>query len=253
MNVADFQQHFVQQLKDKPKQHALLFIHGYNTSFEDAAYRAGQLAWDIPFVGYTGFFSWPSTGKFKGYLTDDAAARSSAAILKRFIGEILENPELEQLHIIAHSMGSLVLTLSLKEIISDSLYHQYLDKIYQLILAAPDIDQKEFRNTILPAFNTLGRRRTMYASDHDLALQTSGLGRGYRDRLGQVGTDIFTAVGLDSIEASNLKTPSGHSYLFQSPMLLSDLFYLLSQGLPPLDRRLREISKVPVNYWLFPR
>jgi esterase/lipase superfamily enzyme len=248
-----FDDDFLKRLKEKPKKQALLFIHGYNTTFKEAAYRAGQLAWDLPFGGYAGFFSWPSAGKMLPYLADEAGARSSVPALKEFIDELASYDELEQLHIIAHSMGSLVLTLSLKELAALPEFAVKMEKIYQVILGAADIDQAEFKGTILPAFNSAGHRRTLYASDHDMALNWSGAGRNFRERLGYVGEEIFVADGLDTVEASNIEVNSSHSYMFKSKAVLSDIYYLLTQGLPPADRRLREIEKKPINYWLFPK
>ncbi|MFI5163434.1 MAG: alpha/beta hydrolase [Sphingobacteriales bacterium] len=253
MGEADFLTDFAQRIADNPKQHALLFVHGYNTSFKEAAYRTAQLAWDIPFVGYAGFYSWPSAAKLLPYPSDGAAARSSVFHLKAYIKNLLEIPGLEQLHIIAHSMGGLILTLSLKDLQTNAGMTKQLEKVSQLILGAPDIDQKEFRKEILPYIEKVGHRRTLYASDHDLALEWSSAGRTFRERLGQIGDDIFVAPGLDTVEASNLKTPSSHSYLFESKILLSDIYFLITQGLAPAERRLREIKNLPVNYWLFPK
>jgi len=253
MSSNDFKASFAETLLTKPKKQGLLFIHGYQTTFKEAAYRTAQLAWDLPFTGYAGFFSWPSSGELLPYPTDGAAARSTAPLLKTFIGELLQVNGLEQLHIIAHSMGGLVLTLALKDLAADSLMMAHLNKIFQLILGAPDIDKKEFKNVILPSFNKLGKRRTLYASNHDTALNVSSIGRSNRERLGQIIEDVFTSPGLDSIEASNLKAKSNHSYIFQNSEVLSDLFFLITQGLAPADRRLREIEKAPLNYWLFPK
>lgn len=253
MAFVDFQTNFSETLRNKPKKHALLFVHGYRTTFNEAAYRTAQLAWDLPFNGYAGFFSWPSAGETMPYLADEASARSSVPALKTFISNLLEHTELDQLHIIAHSMGSLVLTLSLKELSNDYGMAGQLDKINQLILGAPDIDQTDFRENILPGFKKIGKQRTVYVSDHDFALEWSSTMRVFRDRLGGIGEDIFVAEGLDTIEVSNLETDSSHSYLFESSLLLSDLYYMLTQGLGPGARRLREIEKDPVNYWLFPK
>jgi len=49
------------------KPGVLLFVHGYNVSFEDAARRTGQLAYDLGFEGPTVFFSWPSRGSVTAY------------------------------------------------------------------------------------------------------------------------------------------------------------------------------------------
>ncbi|GAB2690492.1 hypothetical protein GCM10027037_11920 [Mucilaginibacter koreensis] len=252
-NEAEFIEDFKQKLAERPKQHALIFVHGYRTTFEEAALRAAQLAWDIPFAGYTGFFSWPSAGKLLPYFGDDRQARGSVMVFKQFIKTLLEIKEIEQLHFIAHSMGSLVLTLTVKELTYDPSVANDLGRIFQLILGAPDIDKKDFKDNILPAFSGVGQQRTMYASDHDLALEWSGVFRSFKERVGHVGEDIFVGTGLDTVEASNLKTPSSHSYLFQSKELLSDLYYLLTQGLPPNQRRLRQIQHQPRPYWLFPK
>ena len=252
LSAANFLADFVATLNEKSKKQALLFIHGYANTFDDAAYRAAQLAWDLPFKGYTGFYSWPSSGTKSAYGNDEAAARSSAPLLKEFIGQIAGLHELEQLHIIAHSMGGLILTLSLNILSSDTSKINELEKICQLVLGAPDIDKNEFLNTILPGFSKLGKQRTLYASDHDFALNISASLRSLRDRLGQIGTNIFIAQGVDTINASNLKTSNSHGYLFDGRDLLGDLFQIINTGSIPEDRRLREIESKPLNYWLFP-
>jgi esterase/lipase superfamily enzyme len=51
--------------KSNPDE-ALVFIHGFNNSFEDALRRAGQLAYDLRFDGPVFAFSWSSEGSFLG-------------------------------------------------------------------------------------------------------------------------------------------------------------------------------------------
>jgi len=253
LEADDFWHDFRQKLNYKYSQQALLFVHGYRNTFDDAAYRTAQLAWDLQFEGYTGFYSWPSAGTLLPYAADGAAARSSAPFLKAFITQVCDMTGIEQLHIIAHSMGGLVLTLALKDLTSEPYRAETLGKIHQLILGAPDIDQREFRNSILPAFKEVGSRRTLYASDHDQALHFSGNLRSHRDRLGTAGRDIFVAEGLDTVEVSNVESNDSHGYIFKSKSLLNDIYYLITQGLPPARRRLREIRNTPVNHWLFPK
>ena len=246
-----FIEHFNGTLNNTKGKDALLFVHGYNCSFEDAARRTAQLAYDLPFKGFSGFFSWASNAKIPHYFADEATARSASPSLAKFLEHFILDTELEQLHIIAHSMGSLVTTLSLNQLRNTGTLSAHLDKIQQLILGAPDIDQQEFRNTILPTFRNIGKRRTIYASDHDIALWASSLTRANRIRLGQVGKDLFLDLDVETIEASNLKNVSPHSYLFESKQLLTDLFYLIAKDLNPADRRLREINSNILPYWLF--
>ena len=44
------------------KDHALVFVHGFNTSFEHALYRTAQIAYNIKFDGAPFLYSWPSKG-----------------------------------------------------------------------------------------------------------------------------------------------------------------------------------------------
>ena len=49
---------------------AFVFVHGYNVSFEDAAYRTAQMAFDLEFNGPAIMFSWPSQARTEAYLAD---------------------------------------------------------------------------------------------------------------------------------------------------------------------------------------
>ena len=46
--------------------HALVFLHGFNVTFADAAIRAAQIGFDLKVPGATAFFSWPSRGSVDG-------------------------------------------------------------------------------------------------------------------------------------------------------------------------------------------
>ncbi|MBE8726374.1 alpha/beta hydrolase [Flavobacterium sp. KB82] len=102
LDYSSFINHFSETLKITQKKNALLFVHGYNNSFDDAAKRTAQLAWDLQFDGFTGFFSWPSAAEIKDYFTDEAAARTSVPSFVQFLEILISETELEQLHIIAH-------------------------------------------------------------------------------------------------------------------------------------------------------
>ena len=49
-------------VSDHHSNSALIFIHGFNTTFEEALYRASQIVWDLQFKGTAVVFSWPSWG-----------------------------------------------------------------------------------------------------------------------------------------------------------------------------------------------
>lgn len=58
-------------------QQVLVFVHGYNNSFEDAIKKAAQVKVDMPWKGPIVAFSWPSYGDAINYLGDEAMYQSS--------------------------------------------------------------------------------------------------------------------------------------------------------------------------------
>lgn len=252
LNQKDFFTFLDKGLQSSEEKTALIFVHGYNTSFAEAAWRTGQIYYDIPFNGIAGFFSWPSTGKTVDYLRDGERADASVSMLEKFIEDIATNTSVNQLHFIAHSMGSRILTRALTKLVIKKSFKKSLTSISQVILAAPDIDCEVFKSEILPQFRTIGMRRTLYTNDKDKALKLSQTLRTGLKRLGEAGENIFIDEGIDTIDTSNVMTEGNHhSYMFEAKELLADLYLVLTKGLKPEERRLR---KVPVNspqYWVF--
>jgi esterase/lipase superfamily enzyme len=230
----------------------LIFVHGYNNSFAEAAWRTGQIAFDTPFNGLTGFFSWPSAGKTLDYLADGEKAITSVPKLEKFIEDFIIKTGVEKLHIIAHSMGNVVVTNALKNLVNKPSFKPYIGVIDQIVLAAPDIDQDVFNETLLPSIKNIGSKRTLYASDKDIALKISEAIRKNRPRLGQGGNDIFVGNGLDSVDASNIMSEGNHhSYIFETKELLTDMNILFEDGWNPDRRRLINKDKNGFFYWLF--
>jgi hypothetical protein len=143
---------------------AFIFVHGYCNTFAEAARRAAQIAWDVPFEGLAGFYSWPSAGKKMEYLSDVERADASIPALGDFIDGVIQKTGVEQLHLIAHSMGNRILTVTLNNLKDKLLLSEKIGIIHQIVLAAPDIDQDVFRNTILPKLSSVGVRKTIYSS-----------------------------------------------------------------------------------------
>lgn len=64
-------------------QEVLVFVHGYNNSFNDAIKKAAQIKVDMPWDGPSIAFSWPSYGDVVDYLGDEAMyGRSLPAFLQ---------------------------------------------------------------------------------------------------------------------------------------------------------------------------
>jgi esterase/lipase superfamily enzyme len=59
------------------RDQVFIFVHGFNTSFDDALYRTAQLAYDMEFDGVPYLFSWPSMASATEYLYDRDSADGS--------------------------------------------------------------------------------------------------------------------------------------------------------------------------------
>ncbi|WP_155326456.1 alpha/beta hydrolase [Alkalilacustris brevis] len=207
----------------------LLFVHGFNVSFEAGALRAAQLAFDLEFRGTPMYFSWPSQGTVLGYLTDANGVFASRPALVEFL-ELATRGE-GQLHIIAHSMGNRYLLEALEIFLRD-----HPDRrIGQLILGAPDVDQSELQ-VRLPILRDRAERVTLYASSGDRALMASQRVNG-RPRAGDMAGAPLGLAGLDTIDASGMQADMlGHSYFGMAPPVLADILGMVRLNRPPPER-----------------
>ncbi len=93
-SLMDSEQKFFEELKTcnqdtvSFKKHALLFIHGYNTDFNQAAQTFGLFLSALPFDGCPILFSWPSQGDIEDYFVDRNNAEISAKPFADFIKNI---------------------------------------------------------------------------------------------------------------------------------------------------------------------
>jgi esterase/lipase superfamily enzyme len=81
-----FWQSIAGHLADVPtdERSAVIFIHGYNVSFEAAAIQAAQIGFDLSIRSAMAFFSWPSRGTLDGYLADAATIEVSEDAIADF-------------------------------------------------------------------------------------------------------------------------------------------------------------------------
>ncbi len=223
----------------------LVFIHGYNVSFEDAARRTAQMAVDLKFPGAPVFYSWPSYSNWYRYPDDAENIQASVGQIRTFLEELANKAGADSINLVAHSMGNVGLTQALADLqTSKPLFNQ-------VVLAAPDIDAKVFREQIAPRITTKARRVTLYTSQTDLALLASRYFNS-GDRIGDSSRGIVTIPGIDTIDATSVDSSLlGHSYYGSNVNVLDDIANLL-RDLPVGERQYLELqaeSKPP--YWSF--
>jgi esterase/lipase superfamily enzyme len=224
----------------------LVFIHGYNVSFEDAARRTAQMSHDLQFAGAPVFYSWPSQANWWEYQLDKKNIRRSVNQIKEFLISLAEKSGAETINVVAHSMGNVGLTEALSEIEAEG--EQAL--FNQVVLAAPDIDADIFRDRIAPNIVSKAQRLTLYASSNDLALKASKyFNAGHR--AGDSSGPLTVFPGLDVVDASAVDMSLlGHGYYGSSFGVLQDLAEVLMDL--PTDQRstLMAVSAGQQSIWM---
>jgi esterase/lipase superfamily enzyme len=241
---------FVQRLEadlaTTKSRNILVFIHGFNTSFEDAAVRAAQIAADLNFDGTIVLFSWPSAASVTSYVRDQGAARNAGFHLLRLLRGTLVAARPDHIELLAHSMGSEVIAkaLALTPAVDS------LPRFDQVVFAAPDLDRRVFGREILPRLETRATRVTLYASNDDDALRASRTVNGVW-RLGLGGDSLVVLKGMDTIDATRVRADAlGHT-LFGNQTFLADLSALLARGESPAERRLLAVTRGDLVFYRF--
>lgn len=161
-----------------------VYVHGFNTRYQEALFRTAQLSTDTHIEGQPILFTWPSEGNVSAYLADrDAADFSRAALGDLLVQLTAGRPVADPLPVLAHSMGGRLTMETLRQLRIAG-RRDVLDRI-ELVLAAPDIDLDLFREQI----SVVGRMRhpvTVLVSSDDPALKISSRLAARRDRLGMV-------------------------------------------------------------------
>lgn len=214
------------------KDHAFVFVHGFNVSFDDALFRAAQIAFDMDFDGLPFVFSWPSRSTVAGYIIDKDRAIGAKSALRDFVKIVREimGDKVRNIHFIGHSMGSHPLMDVLADFETVATSGPVLG---QVIFAASDVVAENFRDAtsrIAKAASGL----TLYASNNDWALTVSKLVRLGAPPVGFVPTGgaPFVTAGIDSVDVSALDTSfwaRNHSTYADRKPLIDDMTKLFSE------------------------
>lgn len=237
------------------KDHAFIFVHGYNTSFDYAVYRAAQISYDLKFDGAAFAYSWPSGGGLASYTYDRESSGQAEPYLKEFMELVINKTGAKSVSIIAHSMGNqptLQVLKDLRRSTPDGVH------ISQIILAAPDVDRDSFEN-IARDIQGLATGITLYAAGNDRALRVSRNFYGGVPRAGDVPTTgPLVLPGIDTIDvtASSMDALGlNHSGYAENNELLKDIGALIASGIRPPRLRTPALEEVTTDrglYWRYP-
>ncbi len=205
----------------------VLYVHGYNTSAQEALYRAAQISVDAGNEGVPVVFTWPSNANLAAYVSDRDAADFSRAYLADLLTTLTQSAKIGRIVVVAHSMGG---RLMMEALVQLRLIGRgdVLDRL-EVVLADPDIDVDLFWEQA----RIIGRLTppiTVTVAPDDRALWASQVLAAGNDRIGKADlTDPEVAraaqnFGVRLVDVTSLETDAiAHSRIDQLAVLYNRL------------------------------
>ena len=211
----------------------MIFVHGYNVSFEQAALRAAQIGFDLSVRGAMAFFSWPSRGRSRFYTADEATIEASEGAITDFIKDFAQRSGADRVHIIAHSMGNRGVLRAVNRI-GAAAQRRTGKPFDQMLLAAADVDAGTFRQ-LASAYPAVAKRTTLYVSKHDRAVGASHWLHDF-PRVGLMPPTVVLP-NIDTVNVTDVDlTWLGHGYVADARPVLADMHALIKGNAPPEQR-----------------
>ncbi|MGT2460279.1 alpha/beta hydrolase (plasmid) [Cupriavidus basilensis] len=208
----------------------LVFIHGYNNSFTDAALRAAQLGVDLGVPSNNMFlFSWAANSDTLKYTHDEATIDASEVHLRAFLNTVSRVASGRKIHIIAHSMGNRALLRVIAASVANA-PDERQTRFGQIILAAADVDRDVFAQNA-QNYLRVADRTTIYLSPYDYAVEASSLVHKY-PRVGRGEKPQVTIPGIDSVVSKIKVDFPAHAYFAETRPILTDVKNLILRNQP---------------------
>jgi esterase/lipase superfamily enzyme len=212
LSSREFEQAIASRANGRGRLNAGVFVHGFNTNFQEALYRLAQMTADADVDGTPILFTWPSEARVTGYLSDKEGVTYSRDRLVDLLAMLARKPSIGRVTVIGHSMGSWLTVEALRQLRltrSDAVINRL-----NVVLAAPDIDVDVFRSQ-MEVIGPLSPPMTVLVSRDDIALRLSSKVAGGRERLGTLDVDdprvqeAARRANVQIVDISSLKAPDG--------------------------------------------
>ena len=251
-----------------PRKDVYIYVHGYNNTFEDAAFALAELWHFFGREGLPIIYTWPAghPGVF-GYTYDRESSEFTIFHLKQVIRWLSDQPEVENIHIIAHSRGTDVAVSAFRELViwarGAGISARKRFKIKNFVMAAPDLDVQVISQRIAAERLVLEvDQGTLYTSPGDEAIGIAEmLFASPRGRLGtlaitelnegEIGRMKANAARVTVINFDGESTGYGHSYFRTNPAVSSDLVLMIRYGFKPGEAG-RPLEHIGLNFWRVP-
>jgi esterase/lipase superfamily enzyme len=199
-----------------------VFIHGYNSTQAETAFRAAQLAHDLKQPGLKFIYSWPSQGKALGYVYDNDSMLFARDGLEKLIRG-LNTIGARHVNVVAHSLGNALLMETLRQI--DIQQPGSAARLVDgVIMISPDLDIEVFQRQ-MDRLKTIPEPFVIFVSKKDKMLNISSMLRGKgRVRLGNI--DNVEKIGdlpVEIVDTTAFSDSAGSSHFVAatSPALIA--------------------------------
>ena len=222
-------------VRKTPDRSVLVFIHGFNNTFEDSVYRFAQIAHDSGTHAVPVLVTWPSRGSLLAYGYDRESTNYTRNGLETLFQYLAHDPNVGEVSILAHSMGNWLALEGLRQM---AIRNGGLPaKFKNVMLADADVDVDVFRSQIAD----MGKNRpnfTLFVSRDDRALAASKRVWGDVDRLGAIDPEQspykeeLAANEISVVDLTNVKSEDAlrHSKFAQSPEVVQLIGARLASG-----------------------
>ena len=185
LSETDFRKSVAPQGVARRKKHnVLIFVHGFNNSFQESLFRLAQLQADAKIDAIPILFSWPSQGQIAAYAADQDAAGYSRDYLAALLTMLALSPDVGDILLVGHSMGGMLTVDTLRQLRAEG-KNQVLARLGRVVLAAPDINAQTFRAQV-QSIGPLKPPMLVLVSMDDGALRVSSLLGGGTPRAGAI-------------------------------------------------------------------
>jgi esterase/lipase superfamily enzyme len=268
MDEKDFMAELSSKVAASPNRSLLVLVFGYKDSFEENAIKAGWFAYMLDVNTPVLLFDWPGDQSLSipGYNKARHYAEASGPALGELLVKIDREIKPDKLWLKGSSLGC--------ETICDAFEHIYQHEkmrdddagIAEVILAAPDVSEDDFKEKFGRHIAALTERLTVYVSSDDEALLMSGFLSGHK-RLGrqevrnaaqfEEAKDLLiiksqhpgkvTVIDVTPINNSSFH----HGYYLECPEFFDDLYARIHGQDSSVNRRLYLLKyKGEVDYWI---
>jgi esterase/lipase superfamily enzyme len=192
----------------------LVYVHGFNETFDSAATSYAKLVSGIGFTGAPILFTWPSRGALLDYGTDRESAMWSRDALEDMLTALANDQNVGRIHILAHSMGGLV-TLEALRSVADRSGGALMSRFGAIVLANPDVDVDLFKRQA-KRLGALVPKMTVIVSGKDRALEISSTLAGGVPRVGSSDRAALDQTGVKVVDATDFGSGFFNHDIFMS-------------------------------------